>query len=447
MGEKKVLVVGSGGREHALVSAVCRSRGSPRVYCAPGNASIAAEAECVPIGVENIEELVGFARSEEIDLTIVGPEVPLVLGIVDVFQNEGLRIFGPPSEGAQLEGSKIFCKEFLARNDIPTAPFEIFDDPEAALRHVEERATPMVVKADGLAAGKGVIVAPDRSTARDAVRSIMIDRSFGAAGDRIVVEDCLTGSEMSVMILTDGVSYLPLETSQDYKPAFDGNKGPNTGGMGAYSPYLGLGDPVVQRILQDIARRTVRALRKEGLRFHGVLYAGVMLTGKGPQVLEYNVRFGDPETQPILSRLRSDIVELFDAACEENGLERVHIDWDPRPAVCVVAASAGYPGSYEKGKVITGLQDANAVEGVSVHHAGTRLAAGGECVTAGGRVLGITALGSDRDEARSRAYEALGKIRFDGLQHRSDIGETMHSEAIDSETIDSEAIDSEATRG
>jgi phosphoribosylamine--glycine ligase len=449
MSEKKVLVIGGGGREHALVSAICRSPQNPKVYCAPGNAGIAAEAECVPIGsdsADDLQRLVEFAKSESIDLTIVGPEVPLVLGIVDLFQREDLKIFGPPGEGAQLEGSKIFCKEFLDRNRIPTAPYEIFDDADAALQHIEERDAPMVVKADGLAAGKGVIVARDKETARDAIRSIMVDKNFGAAGDRVIIEDCLTGSEISVMIVTDGTSYVPLETAQDYKPAFDGNEGPNTGGMGAYSPYYRLGDPTVQQIIQNIVRRTVDGLSREGLRFHGILYAGVMLTADGPQTLEYNVRFGDPETQPILSRLRSDIVALFEAACEEDGLSRVSLDWDPRPAVCVVATSAGYPGSYEKGQPINGLDAANAIEDVSVYHAGTKLSENGECVTSGGRVLGVTALGVDRDEARARAYEALGKIHFDGLQHRNDIGETMRSEAPRSEAPRSEAPRSEAPR-
>ncbi len=431
MGEKKVLVIGSGGREHAIVSALCRSPQSPKVYCAPGNAGIARDAECIPIGcdsVSDLEKMLAFAKSESIDLTIVGPEVPLCLGVSDLFQKEGLKVFGPGVEGAQLEGSKIFCKEFFTRHSSPTADYEIFDDADAARAHVESRPVPMVIKADGLAAGKGVIVAQDRKTALAAVQSIMVDKVFGDAGDRLVVEDCLTGSEMSVLIITDGTHYLPLETAQDYKPAYDGNEGPNTGGMGSYSPYYSLGDPLVQKILQTVVQPTVEGLKSDGIRFHGVLYAGLMLTEDGPKMLEYNVRFGDPETQPILSRLRSDAVALFDSACEDRGLERFVLEWDPSPAVCVVAASGGYPGSYPKGKEITGLDAAEETDDgapfLKVYHAGTK-SDDGRCVTSGGRVLGVTSLGADREDARQRAYAALEKISFEGLTHRSDIGETM----------------------
>jgi len=429
MGEKKrVLVVGSGGREHAIVSAISRSPANPEIYCAPGNAGISSEARCVDIGAEDLEKLLQFARDESIDLTIVGPEMPLVAGIVDLFEKEGLKIFGPGRGGAQLEGSKIFCKEFLCRHGIPTAAFEIFDDSEAALAHVNERPLPMVIKADGLAAGKGVIVAHDRETALKAVEDIMVERSFGDAGSRVLIEDCLTGSEISIMALTDGVNYLPLETAQDYKPAFDGNKGPNTGGMGSYSPYYSLGDPLVQDILDKVIRKTVEGLQQEELPFKGVLYAGIMLTEEGPMMLEYNARFGDPETQSILSRLKTDPLAVFEAASEPGGLENMVLEWDEGAAVCIVAASGGYPGSYEQGVPIEGLNaasDTGQEEGLWIYHAGTRLGDSGEILTAGGRVLGITAIGEDRETASSKAYEALASISFDGLHRRSDIGQTM----------------------
>ena len=425
---KKVLVVGSGGREHTIVSAIARSPSQPEIYCAPGNAGISEEAQCVDIAGEDIEALLEFARNESIDLTIVGPEAPLVEGIVDLFEGEGLKIFGPGKGGAQLEGSKIFCKEFLCRHEIPTAAFEIFDDSESALAHVNERPLPMVVKADGLAAGKGVIVAHDRATAAEAVKDIMVDRSFGEAGARVLIEDCLTGSEISIMALTDGTNYLPLETAQDYKPAFNGNEGPNTGGMGSYSPYYSLGDPLVQDILDRVIRKTVEGLAQENLPFKGVLYAGIMLTEDGPMMLEYNARFGDPETQSILSRLKTDPLAVFEAASVPGGLENLVLEWDERDAVCIVAASGGYPGSYDKGIPITGIDKAREngePDALWVYHAGTGQDESGTLVTAGGRVLGITALGENREAARAEAYKALEAISFDGLHSRNDIGTTM----------------------
>ncbi len=423
----RVLVVGSGGREHAIVSALARSPSKPVVFCAPGNGGIAQDAQIVDISVdspESIDRLLAFAQSDAIDLTVVGPETPLVMGIVDRFEAAGQRIFGPPASGARLEGSKCFTKEFLARHNIPTAPFRIFDDADEARRHVENGPIPVVLKADGLAAGKGVIVARERQEALNAVDAILVERRFGAAGDRLLVEECLEGSEISLLVVTDGDHYIPLETAQDYKPAFDGNQGPNTGGMGSYSPYLSLGDPTMQRILEVIIRPTLDGLRDEGVAFRGLLYAGLMLTNTGPQVLEFNVRFGDPETQPILTRLRTDLLELFEAAVTPGALARFTLEWDPRPAVCVVAASGGYPGSYEKGLPITGLDEATAgVPGteLEVYHAGTARGTGGQTVTTGGRVLGVTCIGETREAAREKAYAALAKIHFDGIRYRRDI--------------------------
>ena len=426
---KRVLVVGSGGREHALVSALVGSPSKPEVYCAPGNGGIAREARRVEMGADSseaIDRLIAFVRAENIDLTVVGPELPLVLGIVDRFEEAGLKAFGPPAAGARLEGSKAFTKEFLARHEIPTAPFEIFEDADQAKDHVETCPLPVVLKADGLAAGKGVIIARDRQQAVDAVEAILVDHRFGKAGERLVIEECLQGSEISLLALTDGVHYIPLDTAQDYKPAYDGGEGPNTGGMGSYSPYLSLGDPKVQEILRRVVRPTLDGLREEGIPFRGVLYAGLMLTKDGPQVLEFNVRFGDPEAQPILSRLRTDLLELLEATLSPGGLARWTLDWDPRPAVCVVAASEGYPGSYEKGLPISGIDDATPTGtggDLKIHHAGTAPGTGDEIVTSGGRVLGVTAIGADRQAARAEAYKALEKIHFDGMWYRSDIAE------------------------
>ena len=426
-GSKRVLVVGAGGREHAIVENLARSPARPQIYCAPGNAGMEEQAERVslPAGSpEDLDRLVDFARSESIDLTVVGPEAPLVLGIVDRFEAADLQIFGPPATGARLEGSKCFTKEFLDRHEIPTAPFRIFDDAAEARDFVSQSEFPMVLKADGLAAGKGVIVAREPQEALNAVDAILVERRFGDAGSRLLIEDCLVGSEISLLILTDGDNFLPLETAQDYKPAHDGNRGPNTGGMGSYSPYLSLGDPKVQEILERIVRPTLDGLRQEGIPFRGVLYAGLMLTDSGPQVLEFNVRFGDPETQPILSRLRTDLLELFEATVSPGGLARFTLEWDRRAAVCVVAASEGYPGNYRTGLPISGFESAlkTAPEGeVIIHHAGTQRAPGGELVTSGGRVLGITALGESREEARRKAYAALEEVHFDGRMFRTDI--------------------------
>jgi len=419
----KILVVGSGGREHAIVSTLGRSPRKPQLYAAPGNAGIGLEAQLLdgsPDSLEGIERLLSHARSQGIGLTVVGPEAPLVLGMVDRFQAERLKIFGPDKSAAQLEGSKCFAKEFLARHGIPTGSFRIFDDPARARRHVESCPLPVVLKADGLAAGKGVIVARERAEALAAVEAILVERRFGEAGKRLVVEEFLEGSELSFFVISDGETFVPLETAQDYKQVFDGDQGPNTGGMGSYSPYYDLEDPLIRGIVEDIVKPTLKGLRSEGIVFRGSLYIGLMLTSKGPQVLEFNVRLGDPETQVILSRLRTDLAEVLERAADGR-LAGLELSWDPRHAVTIVAASDGYPGKYTTGEVISGL-DSIADEAVKVFHSGTRRGPKGEFLTAGGRVLAVTALGKDRSEARARAYAAIPKIHFAGMHHRKDIG-------------------------
>ena len=419
----KILVVGSGGREHALVAAIQRSPSASEVFCVPGNAGIGEEAtllEGAPESPEGLDALAREVKEREIDLTVVGPEAPLVAGMVDRFQAQGLRVFGCSQSAARLEGSKIFTKEFLARHGIPTADFAIFDDARRAYQYIEKSPVPIVVKADGLAAGKGVIVAQSREEACQAVDAMLIERRFGEAGERVVIEKCLRGSEISLFVVADGAHYVLLETAQDYKPIFDGDRGPNTGGMGSYSPYFRVDDPVVERARETILEPTLNGMRAEGNPYRGVLYAGLMLTETGPQVIEYNVRFGDPEAQSVLLRFKGDFVELVERALDGE-LEDYRPEWDGRHAVCVVAASAGYPGGYSKGKVITGLDTIDSPD-VKVFHAGTTRDAQGEIVTSGGRVLGVTALGDSRDEARQTAYGALENIRFEGMQFRKDIG-------------------------
>jgi len=414
----KVLVVGGGGREHALVWKIRQSPRVREVYCAPGNAGIAREATCVNIGAEDITGLRDFAREKGIDLTVVGPEAPLNAGIADLFQEAGLRIFGPSRAAAEIEGSKVLAKEIMAKYGIPTADYAVFDRPEQAYAYIKQKGAPCVVKADGLAAGKGVVVAMDEQAALDAVRSIMVDRIFGSAGDRVVVEECLTGEEVSILAFTDGYNVVPMVSSQDHKRVFDGDQGPNTGGMGAYAPAPVYSPEVHRRTVEEILVPIVRALDAEGRTYRGVIYAGLMVTPKGPKVLEFNARFGDPEAQPVLTLLDTDLVEIMEAVLE-NRLDRVEIRWKKQASVCVVLASGGYPGSYEKGKVIRGLDQ--IPEGVVVFHAGTAQK-DGETVTAGGRVLGVTALGPDIPAAIEAAYAAAGKISFEGMHYRRDIG-------------------------
>jgi phosphoribosylamine--glycine ligase len=419
----KVLVVGKGGREHALVWKLAQSPRVQRVFCAPGNAGTAEDGVNVPIEPAHIDRLIRFAKKEDIGLTVVGPEEPLALGIVDLFRKEQLRIFGPSKEAAQLEASKAFAKQLMRRADVPTAEFKVFDHPEPARVYVQTREYPVVVKADGLAGGKGVIVCSTMEEALAAIDRIMVREEFGlSAGRRVVIEKRLEGDELSILALVSGRSIVPFEPTQDHKRAFDNDTGPNTGGMGAYCP-ASLGTPqLLQTIDETILVPTVHALKRSRVPFRGVLYAGLMATNQGPRVLEFNCRFGDPETQPLLMRLRTDLLDLLEAVADDRlgDFEEAKLDWDPRPAVCVVMASQGYPGSYVKERVISGLPDAARLPGVKIFHAGTRLA-NDMVVTDGGRVLGVTALADTLQEAQRNAYEAVARIHFQGAFFRRDI--------------------------
>lgn len=417
----KVLVVGGGGREHALCWKLSQSPKVKGLFCAPGNAGIGEIAHLVDISPDDLQGLLRFAKEEGIDLTVVGPEAPLVQGIADLFEAEGLRVFGPTKAAAEIEGSKAFAKEFMRRHGIPTAPFEVFDDPDAAKDWIRRAGKPLVVKASGLAAGKGTIVCDRVEEALGAVEEIMVKRAFGDAGSKVVVEERLYGQEVSFMAFCDGENILPMSSSQDHKRLLDGDEGPNTGGMGAYSPVPFVDDALERRIIEEIVVPTVRGLKAEGRPYRGVLYAGLMIDPSGnPWVLEFNCRFGDPEAQALLVRMEGDLLEAM-LACLEGRLPEVSLRWDPRPAVCVVMASKGYPGPYEKGKEIRGVEEAEKLEDVWVFHAGTRRE-GGRLLTAGGRVLGVTAKGRDLREAISRAYEAVERIHWEGVHYRRDIG-------------------------
>jgi len=415
-----VLVIGSGGREHALVWKVAQSRHAGRIYCAPGNAGIAKIAECVPISADDIQSLYTFAKEKEIGLTIVGPEAPLVLGIVDLFRKEGLRIFGPLSYAAQLEGSKAFSKRIMLKYGIPTAEARVFTDHEKAINYIREYGVPIVVKADGLAAGKGVMVCAKEDEAISAVNMIMSERCFGDAGSQVVIEECLEGEEASFLVFSDGNTVIPMPPSQDHKRALDNDEGPNTGGMGAYSPVPMIDTEMQDRIMKEVMLPAVNALKVEGCPYEGILYAGIMLTPEGPKVLEFNCRFGDPEAQPILMRLQSDILDIMNAVVDKK-LDSTDIEWSNKSSVCVVVAAGGYPGKYSTGQVINGLDSLEDMKDLIVFHAGTK-SVGGKIVTAGGRVLGVTAVGNDINEAIDRAYEGIGRITFDGMQFRRDIG-------------------------
>ncbi len=415
----KILVIGSGGREHALVWKLAQSQRVTKLFCAPGNAGIADLAECVPIPATDIDALSAFATEHKIDLTIVGPEAPLCAGVVDVFQARGRRIFGPNQRAAQLEGSKVFSKQLLLKYNVPTAPAAIFNDADAARAHLRKVGAPIVVKADGLAAGKGVIVASSVDEAERAVAEIMDEKVFGVAGAQIVIEECLRGEELSVMALVDGQSFRTLASAQDHKRAFDGDRGPNTGGMGAYSPTPVL-DKKLDAQVADIFQRTLAGLQAEGIEYRGVLYAGLMITERGPHVLEFNCRFGDPETQVVLPRLESDLVDAVEATIDSS-LDRLKLAWRSDAAVCVVMAAGGYPGPYDRGQPIAGLKQAANSDKVCVFHAGTRRSDDGRTVTDGGRVLGVTGLGNTIENAARRAYEAVKQIHFDGAHFRRDI--------------------------
>ena len=416
----RVLVVGAGGREHALTWALARSPRVTHVLCAPGNAGIAAVAECVAVAVDDLDGLVRLAQEQEVDLTIVGPELPLTLGIVDRFAAEGLRVFGPTQGAARLEGSKTFSKDFMQRHGIPTAAFASFDDPARALAYVRDVGGPLVVKADGLAAGKGVFVCERTADAEEAVRRVMEAREFGTAGARVVVEEFLDGEELSFMAISDGRTVRPLMPSQDHKRALDGDRGPNTGGMGAYSPPALMTPALHEHVMRDVVEPVVRGMAADGTPYSGVLYAGLMVRDGRAKVLEFNVRFGDPEAQAVLIRLRSDLAALAEHAVEGT-LAEADIEWDPRPAVCVVLAAEGYPGPVDKGRPISGLGGlASWRDGVVFHAATAR--AGDDYITSGGRVLGVTALGPTIAAAIAEAYRAVGWISWPGMHYRHDIG-------------------------
>jgi len=417
----KVLVIGGGGREHAIVWKLSQSRSVDKIYCCPGNAGIAGLAECINVNQNDFRALLDLVRYEWIDLTIVGPEDPLSKGIVDLFEKEGRKILGPTKAAAQLESSKVFSKDLMKSYGIPTAEYRVFTSYLHAEEYLRFKGAPIVIKADGLAAGKGVFIANTTDEAMDALKIIMKDRAFGDAGNKVIIEDCLKGEEASYMVFTDGKTIVPMVSSQDHKRIFDDDKGPNTGGMGAYSPAPVITEEIEKVVIEKIMKPTIRALKSEGINYKGILYAGLMIDNGMPSVLEFNCRLGDPETQPVLSRLKTDLVDIAIAVTEER-LSEVTIEWNNDPAVCVVLSSSGYPGQYRKGDVITGIDEANKMEGVQIFHAGTAFKED-QVVTAGGRVLGVTAIGKDIATAKSRAYEAAGKIHYNGMHYRKDIAD------------------------
>ena len=415
----RVLVVGGGGREHAICWKLAQSSKISKLYCAPGNAGIADVAECVPVGAENIDGICAWASDNNVDLAVIGPEVPLAMGIVDRLNEAGVKTFGPNAKCAQLEASKSFTKAFLARHNIPTAGYREFTDKEELLANVGIYGYPMVLKADGLAAGKGVVIPEDEESAVAAIEEMMGDKVFGNAADKIVVEEFLTGVEASMLCFVDHNTIVPMESAQDYKRIYDGDKGPNTGGMGTYSPSLLFDEDIEKQIREQILLPTLRGFQEDGLDFQGVLFIGLMLSEDGPKVIEFNNRFGDPETQSVLRRMESDLLDVFTAVVD-NRLNEIEIKWIDDRAVTVVLASGGYPGSYAKGKVITGLDKVD--DDIVVFHAGTKFDEEGRIVTSGGRVLGVTATGATHDEARAKAYANAERIEFEGAYMRKDIG-------------------------
>ena len=418
----KTMVIGSGGREHALAWKIAQSARVEKVFVCPGNAGTAREdkAENIDIGASDIDSLIKFATSENIELTIVGPEAPLVEGITDKFNESGLKCFGPTKDASQLEGSKVFTKDFLSRHNIPTAEYKVFTEPEPAKIYLHSRSFPIVIKADGLAAGKGVIIAGTEQEALSAVEGMLSGKDFGDAGKKIIIEECLTGEEASFIVIVDGKNILPLATSQDHKAIYNGDTGPNTGGMGAYSPAPVVTPEMYERVMNEVIVPTVKGMAKEGYPYTGFLYAGLMINDKGtPNVLEYNCRFGDPETQPVLLRLKSDLVEICMAAFDSR-LDKVKAEWDKRASLGVVMAAGGYPEIYNKGDIITGLPD-HEEEGLKVFHAGTKIE-NSHVVTNGGRVLCATALGNTVSEAQKKAYKLAGQISWNNVYYRTDIG-------------------------
>ena len=420
----KVLVVGSGGREHTLCWKIAQSKKVDKIYCAPGNAGVAEVAECVAIGAMEFEKLADFAQEKEIDLTVIGMDDPLVGGVVDVFEERGLRIFGPRKNAAILEGSKAFSKDLMKKYNIPTAAYENFDDAEKALAYLETADFPIVLKADGLALGKGVLICNTLEEAKEGVKSIMLDKAFGSAGNQMVVEEFMTGREVSVLSFVDGNTIKIMTSAQDHKRAMDGDQGLNTGGMGTFSPSPFYTEEVDEFCKKYIYQATVDAMKAEGREFKGIIFFGLMLTEKGPKVLEYNARFGDPETQVVLPRMKNDIVEVFEA-CVDGTLDQIEVEFEDNAAVCVVLASAGYPLKYEKGLPISGLDTFKDKDSYFVFHAGTKFNEEGTIVTNGGRVLGVTATGATLKEARANAYEATNWVTFDNKYCRSDIGKAI----------------------
>ena len=421
----KVLIVGSGGREHAIAASVAKSPKVDKIYCAPGNAGIGQIAECVPIGAMEFDKLLTFAKSNDIGLTIIGMDDPLVGGIVDVFENAGLRVFGPRKNAAILEGSKAFSKDLMKKYNIPTASYENFDDADKALTYLETADFPIVLKADGLALGKGVLICNTLDEAKEGVKSIMLDKQFGAAGNRMVIEEFMTGREVSVLSYVDGKTIKTMTSAQDHKRAHDGDTGLNTGGMGTFSPSPFYTDEVDEFCQKYIYQATVDAMAAEGREFKGIIFFGLMLTPNGPRVLEYNARFGDPEAQVVLPRMKNDIIDVMEA-CIDGKLDGINLEFEDNAAVCVVLASDGYPVKYEKGLVIRGLENFEGKEGYYCFHAGTKLDENGRFATNGGRVLGVTAKGSDLKEARENAYAAVKWVDFDNKYMRNDIGKAIY---------------------
>ena len=420
----KILIVGGGGREHAIAAAVARSPKADKIYCAPGNAGIAEVAECVPLGVDEFDKIASFAKEKEVDLVIVGPDDPLAAGIVDVLEAAGLRVFGPRKNAAILEGSKAFSNDLMKKYNIPTAAYETFDDAQKAVEYLETASFPIVLKADGLALGKGVLICNTKEEALEGVKSIMTDKQFGSAGNRMVVEEYMTGREVSVLSFVDGKHIKIMTSAQDHKRACDGDKGLNTGGMGTFSPSPFYTKEVDDFCKQYIYQPTVDAMAEEGREFKGIIFFGLMLTEKGPRVLEYNARFGDPEAQVVLPRMKNDIIDVVEA-CIDGTLDQIELQFEDNAAVCVVLASQGYPVKYEKGLKISGLEKFKDADGYFCYHAGTRFDNEGNIVTNGGRVLGITATGKDLKAARANAYEAAGWVDFANKYMRTDIGKAI----------------------